>query len=316
MKKLLCILLAVVSLSEFASAQQNPQYSLFMFNKQTINPAYVGSRGTLSMNADFRTQWVKVDGNPETFNIGVHSALGKGAMVPRLAAGLLYSNESIGFQTRQSIAAQLAYRVPVSNQAILSFGVEGSYFTTSFDASQIRAEDQNDIVVNSLGENNSKPDVSAGVYLYHPRYFVGASSMMLLSKERAEDDVNDVTFRRHYFLMAGYIMPVNDWLKLRANVINKYVFLDEFSDSPNNADFNISAIFSDRFLLGLSYRTDHTLVALTQFQITESLNVAYGFDFKTSQYAKTAGVSHEIYIGIDIAGKAKSLTSPRFVTYF
>ena len=299
-----------------AFAQQHPQYSLFMFNKQTINPGYVGSRGTFSINADYRTQWVDVDGNPETFNIGIHTPLGKGASIERLAAGLLFTNESIGAQTRQGYAAQLAYRLRVGQKTILSFGVEGSLFNISYTTSQLRSEDPNDQTINNLNENVMKPNVGAGVYAYHPRYFLGASSMLLLNDDTPEENANDQAFKRHYFFMGGYVQPLSDNVKLRASAIVKYVFLETASESPSNGDLNLSAIFMDRFLIGASYRTDKSWVAMTQVQISKNLNIAYGYDFDTSDFTSVAGVSHEIFLGIDLAGKTKPMTSPRFVTYF
>lgn len=307
---------SVLFFSLGAFAQQNPQYSLFMFNKQTINPAYVGSRGTLSINADYRTQWIQAGGNPDTYNVGIHSPLGGGATVPRLAAGVLFSNEELGALTRRAYSGQLAYRLPLGEQTILSFGLEGTIYTFSYATNELRSEDANDPTIGTLGQNSSHPNFSAGLYMYHPRYYVGASSMLLLDNRTGEVQADEVAYRRHYFVMGGYVQPLSENLKLRLNVMNKYVFLQDLNRSPNTADFNLSAIFYDRFLIGASYRTDNSIIAITQFQLTNFLNVAYGFDFKTNDYTRVAGVSHEIYLGIDINGKSSPLTSPRFVTYF
>ncbi len=318
MKHILILVGLTVALSFAGRAQQNPQYSLFMFNKQAINPAYVGSRGSFSINADYRTQWVATEGNPETFNIGVHTPLGKGALIPRLAAGLMYSHESLGAQERNNIAAQIAYRTPVGEETILSFGLEGSMYNISYNASNLRAEDANDATIAMLGENNMQINFSGGVYLYHDRYYAGLSAVSLANPNNSNMDqpTAEITFRRHYYAMAGYLQPVNDWLKLRANVINKYVYIQETGESPNTADINLSAIFADRFLVGASYRTDKTAIAMAQFQINSYLNLAYAYDFKTSQYSRLAGASHEVFLGIDLGGNTRSLTSPRFVTYF
>lgn len=318
MRTIIKLSLAIFCLLPLLStAQQHPQYSLFMFNKQTINPAYVGSRGTFSINSDYRTQWVKVDGNPETFNIGIHTPLGKGATIPRIAAGLLFTQEEIGVQTRQGYAAQLAYRIPISKATVLSFGLEGSVFAVNFDNSNLRAEEDNDAVVDRLGEGRtSKPNFSAGTYLYNPKYFLGFSSMLLIDRDRDADDVSDVEFKRHFFAMGGYLFRLSESLKLRASLMGKYVGLQDVGDSPFSGDANLSFILNDRFLLGASYRSDNSLIATAQIQLNSFLNVAYGFDFKTSDYAQAAGVSHEIFLGIDIAGKSGPLTSPRFVSYF
>ena len=297
-------------------AQQNPHFSLFMFNKQTVNPAYVGSKECLSVNANYRTQWIQAEGQPRTFNLGVHTPLGKSSTQAKLAAGLLFMNDQIGITKSNGIAAQVAYRLPLGKETTLSFGLEGMFMSFSNNTSDLRAQDPGDDTVDMLSENQNEPNAGAGVYLYHKRFYAGLSAKQLFSPANGNNEqAGDYLFKRHYFAMAGYLQPINDILKLRGNVIAKYVFSDQVK-SPTNADFNVSAIFVDRFLVGASYRTDNTVVAMAQVQLTKRLNLGYGIDFKTTNYSKTAGTSHEIYLGFDLGALKGPFTTPRFITYF
>ena len=315
MKKLLGTIILGLGCT-LVHAQQNPHFSLFMFNKQTVNPAYVGSKETLSVNANYRTQWIKSDGQPRTFNLGVHTPLGNKVTQSKLAAGLLFMNDQIGITKSNGLAAQLAYRLPLGEETTLSFGLEGSFMSFTNQTSGLRFEDQGDATIDNLSETQNEPNASAGVYLYHKRFYAGLSAKQLFAKKNNEvAQAGDFLFKRHYFAMAGYLQPINENLKLRGNVIAKYVFSEKIQ-SPTTADFNVSAIFVDRFLIGASYRTDNTLIAMAQVQLTKRLNLGYGIDFKTSNFERTAGASHEIYLGFDLGRLKGPFTTPRFITYF
>ena len=73
MKKLFisaCMVLALVTVTK---AQQDPAYSMYMFNGLFLNPAYAGSQEVVDVMAILREQWVGVDGAPQTANISVHT---------------------------------------------------------------------------------------------------------------------------------------------------------------------------------------------------------------------------------------------------
>ena len=57
-------------------AQQDAQYTQYMYNTASVNPAYAGSRGHLSIAALHRSQWVGLDGAPVTQTINLHSPVG------------------------------------------------------------------------------------------------------------------------------------------------------------------------------------------------------------------------------------------------
>ena len=54
-------------------AQQDAQYTQYMYNTVSVNPAYAGSRGHLSIAGLYRNQWLGLDGAPETQTFNIHS---------------------------------------------------------------------------------------------------------------------------------------------------------------------------------------------------------------------------------------------------
>jgi type IX secretion system PorP/SprF family membrane protein len=315
MKKIFLTLIAALSLIA-VQAQQEPQYALYMFSKQAINPGSVGSRGNLSAYTDYRSQWTKVDGAPETFNIGLQIAPNNGAEYGRHAAGLQLYHDRIGVSKSTGLMLQYAYRVPVSRKTILSFGLQGSLINYTNNLYQVRGLDVNDPVQTNGVNSNVGMNMGAGVYAYSERFFAGFSVPQLLQSEKDLRGNETRRNERHYILMAGYLLPVNDELKLRFNAIAKYVPLGELN-SPASADFNLSFIFFDRIIAGASYRTDNTLSVLAQMQLTKALNLGYAYDFNTGDYGRPAGgAAHEIFLGFDLNSLKGPFTTPRFVSFF
>ena len=77
MKKIKFIVGVLILLSTASMfAQQDAQYTQYMYNMNVLNPAYAGSRGALSIGMLGRTQWVGVDGAPKTATFTMHSPIG------------------------------------------------------------------------------------------------------------------------------------------------------------------------------------------------------------------------------------------------
>ncbi len=315
MKKIVSIVvLSALSMSMYAQQQQ--QFSLFQFFKQGFNPGYVGSTGMLSGTLDYRNQWVKTDGAPTSFNVGVHSLLsGSRSVLSNHGVGVLFHNDQIGVSSNNSVALQYAYRVNLTKRTKLSFGLQSTLLqsVTNYDA--LVVADNPDPIANGSVTSNSM-NIGAGLYLYHENYFAGISSPALFRNTKdISGNLNPQANKNHYYLMGGVVAPVNNQFKLRLTSILKSTILDE-GNTPAIADFNVAAIFADRFLLGASYRTDNTVLAMVQLQLTRALNVAYGYDFNTANLGRPAGVSHEIVLGFNLVAKNAAFTTPRFISYF
>ncbi len=310
------LLLVFAGLATSTFGQQQQLFSLYQFFKQGFNPAYIGSAGLLAGNIDYRTQWINTKGSPASFNAGVHGLLSAGgSSLPHHAAGITFSNDEIGVTRNNSIALQYAYRLSLTQKTVLSFGVQGSYGQTVNNFAALDAADEPDPIANGR-VTSSSANVGAGVYLYSSRFFAGISTPTLLKSAR-DLSGNYVGLRntQHYYLMAGYLLPLTRDVKLRASGLYKTSVLGQ-GQLPDVADFNIAAILKDRLLVGLSYRTDNTIIALTQIQLTRILNLGYGIDFNTANIGTRAGLSHEIMLGFNLTGSKAAFTTPRFVTYF
>ena len=56
-------------------AQQQPNYALYRYTMNAINPAYAGADGVSRLTANFRSQWVSVEDAPETQTLFFETSL-------------------------------------------------------------------------------------------------------------------------------------------------------------------------------------------------------------------------------------------------
>ena len=142
-------------------AQQDAQYTQYMYNTINVNPAYAGSRGALSFFALHRTQWVGLDGAPVTNALSVNTPFNNS----RLGLGVSIINDEIGPSTSNSVSADLSYTIPMSEKLKLSFGVKGTINMFDIDVSKLNPGDQTDPQFQDLS-NEFNPNIGAGVYLH------------------------------------------------------------------------------------------------------------------------------------------------------
>ena len=68
-------LFAMLLVGLVSYSQQDAQYTQYMYNTETVNPAYAGSRGVMSIFGLYRTQWVGLDGAPKTGAFSINSPI-------------------------------------------------------------------------------------------------------------------------------------------------------------------------------------------------------------------------------------------------
>ena len=73
--KFIGLLFMIVGFNSFA--QQNSQYTQYMYNMPVINPAYSGSSGVPVVRVAGRTQWVDVLGAPRTASFSIDAPVGR-----------------------------------------------------------------------------------------------------------------------------------------------------------------------------------------------------------------------------------------------
>jgi len=309
-------IIVLILLGTFSSnAQQDPQYTQYMYNTQVINPAYAGSREALSFGLLYRTQWVGLDGAPETGTFTVNSPIGS---MDNMGLGLSVVRDEIGPALESNINIDYSYTINTSDEAELSFGLKAGLDILDVDFTKLNIYDQGDVFEYDI-DNKLQPQIGAGVYYNTQEFYVGLSVPNFLTSKHFDnstiDDINAGDFngsveaaeRLHYFLIAGYVFDLSENLKFKPATLVKAV-----SGSPLQWDVSANFLLYDKLTLGAAYRWSAAMSAMVGFQVSEEIFIGFGYDYQTTDIEAYSDGSYEVMIRFDIFNKPERVLTPRF----
>ena len=297
------LLIALMFTAFAALAQQDAQYTQYMYNTINVNPAYAGSRGVMSIFGLHRTQWVGLDGAPVTNAASINTPINNS----NLGVGLSFVNDKIGPTNENAISADVSYTVKTSETFKLSFGVKGTANLFNLDVNKLNPQDAGDPQFQNL-DNTFTPNIGAGVYYHSDKMYVGLSVPNFFETKRYSD--NDVALnaeRMNFYLIAGYVFDLTYNLKFKPALLTKAV-----EGAPLQVDVSANFLYNDKFMLGAAWRWDAAVSAMAGFQITDGLFIGYGYDHETTRLRRFNSGSHEIFLRYEFKGKKEKLISPRF----
>ena len=297
MKKLILLFFPVL-IAQQISAQQDPQYTQYMYNMNIINPAYAGISEGLSVGALYRSQWVGLDGGPETFTFNIHSPVGK-----QLALGLSVISDKIGPVEETNAYVDASYTIPLGMETRLAFGVKGgfTFHDIAIAESQITLVDLSDpFFANAI--NETTPNIGAGVYFYKPnKYYISISVPNILNGVHLDANGTKIgSESEHLFTAAGYVFDLSENFKLKPHALLKYAF-----DAPVSYDLNANLFMYDLVEFGVGYRLDDSFSAMINFQVTKDLRIGYAYDAINSGLDIVTNSSHEVFINYDFNFSSK-----------
>jgi type IX secretion system PorP/SprF family membrane protein len=283
-------------------AQQDAQFTQYMYNTININPAYAGSRGALSIFALHRTQWVGLEGAPVTNAVSINTPLN----TSNLGLGVSIVNDKIGPTHENTISADLSYTVPTSETFKLSFGIKVTANLFDLDVTRLNPADDDP----SLHDYTNKfsPNIGAGVYWHSNKAYIGFSVPNFIETNRYDD--NEVAIFKekiNYYLIAGYVFDLNNYIKFKPAVLTKIV-----EGTPLQLDMSGNFMVNDKFVVGIAYRWSAALSVMVGFQVSEGLYIGYGYDHETTNLDNYNSGSHEIFLRYELFKNNNKITTPRF----
>lgn len=302
MKKFL-IIFAVALFSVPGNAQTDPLYTQYRVNMMSVNPAYAGSRNALTVGYLYRNQWVGLDGAPTTQTILAHSPINN-----NLGFGASVTHDVIGPTKQTSVFANASGRVKFGNgtylAAGLQFGVD--YFNSNFTS--ITTGTGSD---NAFAQNTTLvlPNVGAGIYLYNSKYYLGFSIPKVLSSVLYDNGAGgDVTQKRHYIAIAGYVFDLRKSIAFKPSVLTRFV-----EGAPASLDITTQFIFAEQFWIGPFYRWAESTGIIVGYNVTPQLRIGYSYDYSLTELVDYNSGSHELTLTYDfIYSSGKKLKSPRY----
>lgn len=304
------LLLSLSSITLFG--QQDAQYTQYMYNTISINPAYAGNRDVLSIVGLHRNQWVGIDGAPRTSTLSLHTPLG---VSRRVGLGASIINDEIGPTDETYMSIDFSYTIPTSERGKLSFGIKGTAQLINVDFNKLNIFEQGDSQFQQDVDNSFNPNVGVGLYYHTEKSYVGLSVPNLLETEHfdrsaaannqiisseAQEDIN-------FYLIAGHIFELTDTLKFKPALLTKVV-----SGAPLQVDLSANFLIHDRLTLGAAYRWSAAFSALAGFQISDSLMIGFAYDRETTELQQFNDGSYEVMLRFELFQKYSRVITPRF----
>lgn len=322
MKRFHHISILFTALLFFAStiAQKQPQYTQYMYNVGSINPAYVATVESLDIAALYRAQWIDISGAPRTIRLGANFPLEN----EKMGIGFNAVNEELGPISQTYIDGSYSYQIEVAQGTKLSFGINtgGSFLNVDYNKGNF--ENPNDIASGPAEQNNFYAIIGAGTFLYSDQWYLGVSIPNFLTNGIYNDEVATIVEDEiQYNFIGGYVLDLSERLKFKPAFLLNYL-----SGSPVNMNISANFLYQEMFTGGISYRFDNAVSALAGFQVSPGLFIGYSYDYNTNGLAQFNSGSHEailkFYIGEgssasksrrqkrNLKGKPKRIDSPRF----
>jgi type IX secretion system PorP/SprF family membrane protein len=297
-------IIAIVLLSSYSAiSQQLPQFTQYMYNTISINPAYAGSRETLSLVGLHRSQWIGLDGGPTTQTFSIHSPMRN----EKVGLGLSFINDELGFENFTYIYADFSYTINVNAKTKLAFGLKGGFTSYSIDQ-ELRNAEPNDPAIFGI-EDRWNPNIGAGAFLHTNKWYFGLSAPRILSTDYTKNDSYAALERISYYFTGGYVFDINKTVKFKPAFLVKAT-----NGAPISYDLTANFLFNEKFWLGAAYRFNESagaFGAIADFQVSKQLRIGYAYEYPISDIRPFSNGTHEILLMFEIF-KSKRVKSPRY----
>lgn len=254
-------------------AQQDPNFTLYNFNMNIINPAFAGIKETPELNLVYRNQWLGVEDGPRTISMAYSKALGK-----NLGIGVSVINDRVFVLTETDIAVDFSYKVQFSEQTNVYFGLKAGGGFVNIDLTKTGAPG-NDFFF-TQNQSFFNPHIGAGINIQNPKFYISFSTPNFLRGDRYEKQGNRplaAVDQAHFYLGGGYHFTLSDALVLTPRMMMRTV-----EGAPNSYDLGASLEINNKITAGSNYRVDETVSIYGLFTVIEKVRLGFAYDITQS----------------------------------
>jgi len=299
--------LLIISGPLYSIGQQDPMYTQYIFNLQTVNPAYAGSWQTMGFMALTRHQWVGITGHPTTQTFSFQTPF----MNQNVGVGFDAVIDKLGSERRLMFNLDYSYRVMLSENTSLRFGIKGGFTNYSNDLASLQPypDGVQDQVLMGVVENKFMPNVGTGLFLSSPKYYLSFSLPRLIQNSFKENTGNfsKMSEVREFYFAGGMVYKLSDNVKFKPTFMTKATV-----GSPFQYDISANFLLAEKFWIGGMYRSGDAVGAIAQWIINSKFRIGYAADFTLTQLRNYHHGVHEVMISYEIAFTKKSFASPRY----
>ena len=293
LSKLLSLIVALVLLGNLnsAKAQQDPIYTQYLTNLLSIQPAYAGISGVLSISALSRAQWVGWEGAPNSNTFTMHLPMKSF----NVGLGLSIVNDKWGPILQNGIYADYTYRLLLKQREYLALGIKAGFNTYHARFTDLELNDPLDPTFAQNVDFKMLPNVGFGVLWHSDIFFLGIS-MPKLFKNNIVDDSDKKVYREvlHLYGMGGYVFTLTDNVKFKPTLLFRWS-----EQTPTYFDFAGNILLYERVWFGATYRLKNSYALSFQFNVNTQLRFGYSFDLTTFHDNMVNSGTHEFTINYE-----------------
>jgi type IX secretion system PorP/SprF family membrane protein len=291
-----------VSVTTYTRAQQNIQFTQYMFNGLVINPAYAGADEALSLTFIHRSQWTGLDNAPSTQTLAAHTLVKK----KQLGIGLILVNDRVGIHKNLNVLNSYAYHIRTGKQSYVSMGLQGGIKSIRSDYASLMTSGNDPAAANAY-VSRTFFDFGAGIYFRSPRLHAGLSVPEINTQRFYANDSLMKRFNPSNVLLYGkYRITLSDQFDLEPSTLVKYL-----KGLPISYDVNLNMIYRSVLTLGLSYRKSESVDFILRANATPQLQFGYAYDHPIGTVARVSNGSHELMVQYIFRYLQKNVESPR-----
>lgn len=323
----------IILFSQVSKAQQNIQFTQYIFNSLSVNPAYAGYKEEWYGQLGLRSQWTGLDGAPQTGSLSIDGVTNP--VHKRHGVGLQLTADKLGPQSATAAFANYAFRLRLNEEDTrrLAIGIAVGVTQYSLDGAMLDPVTHGDQIIPAGKISNFMPDIRLGVYYSSPSWYAGISMLDLLSGDRTDNvfrwdntTTDHLRPQRHLYLIAGALIDLDRGVRLRPSILWKEDFR-----GPSSLDLNAMFILGEKFWVGAGWRTGvpvfqrdyqrytgnrlsnlNSFSGIIQLAATDRLRIGYSYDYIVSRLSTVQNGSHEITLGITFGQRQQRILSPRY----
>jgi type IX secretion system PorP/SprF family membrane protein len=253
-------------------SQQESIFTMYRYNMNIVNPAYVGVDSETLATGSIRSQWTGIKDSPETQTLSFGTVIGK-----NLGIGVSMVNDKTFIEKQTALGIDFSYKLIMNNNTDLYLGLKaGGNF---YDINTSGLQTYNQLVDPDLKSiNNFNPNVGSGILLKNKKYFVSLSVPRILNTERAKRNEGFVTVasdRPHFYLSGGYDIQLDyaQSIVFKPSIMGRYV-----KNAPTSIDFNALFQFHENFEIGLLYRSTQAFGSMIDFNIKKRVLLGFAYE--------------------------------------
>lgn len=269
----IAITFALLISSNKAEAQQDPNFTLYNFNMNIINPAFAGIKDSPELNLVYRSQYLGIDDAPRTISMAYSKPMGK-----NIGLGISVINDRVFVLEETDIAIDISYKLQVGEKTNLYFGIKAGGGFTNIDLTRANAPGQD--LLFAENQDFFNPHVGAGLNIQNKHYYISISTPNFLRGERYIRQANipsAAVDQSHFYMGGGYNFFLNENLTLTPRAMMRSV-----KGAPTSYDVGASLDIQEKFMIGTNYRVDEMVAIYGLFQVVNKLKLGAAYDITTS----------------------------------